>query len=191
MNPTMFLALALCAPAADPKVTYVDEGFQYPVFTAVTTADGKPVTNHTCHGVEKGKTPGFGLKAGRYVVLSRNTTSGFPQPVEYAVKNAKGETTWESGVTVDHKSVALQADETLEIRIQKPFVSYNSQKITLEGIKTPVMVIGARPYWFYFAGKGEFPLDAPERYPNGIFFLADPDVGIAGVGKYPKLRTHC
>ncbi|HRH93117.1 MAG TPA: hypothetical protein PKV72_01135 [Candidatus Peribacteria bacterium] len=182
MNAILFLALAM-TPSADPKVEYVDEGFQYPVVTFVTKNDGKAVTDNTVRGIAKDKAPGFSIKPGEYTFLTRNTTSGFPQPIEYVLKNAKGETTWESGVTVDHKQVKLAADETLEIRVQKPFVSYNSQKIRLPGISTPVMLIGARPYWFYFADKGEFPLDAPEQYPNGIFFLCDPKWGVEGVAK--------
>ncbi len=181
MNAILFLALAALGPSADPKVTFVDEGFQYPVVTEVTSE--KKTTQHTCFGFGKKQAPGFTLKPGKHTLLSRNSTRGFPQGVEYVLRDNKGNVSWESGVTVDHKSITLQADETLEIRVQRPFASYNCQKIKIKGVETPILLVGARAYWFYYADKGQFPLDAPEQYSNGIFFLADPKWGVEGVAK--------
>jgi hypothetical protein len=175
---SILLLLALSAgQPPENNVRFVDEGHIYPV---VTEVDG-PKTQHLCYSFKDNPKPGFSLKTGTHTLLSRNSTQGFPQPVEYVVKSPKGETVWESGVTVDHKKVSLAAGETLEIRIQKPFVSYNCSKVKLPGTNIQGLVVGARPYWFYYANKGAFPLDAPEKYPNGMFFLADPEVGVKGV----------
>lgn len=194
MNAILFLALAMMpsAPADDVRVTYVDQGFAYPATTVISSAaDGKQLTTNECLGFKKdAAAPSFTVKPGTFRFLTRHSRFGFPQPVEYALKDDKGVLLWESGVTVDDKQVALKAGQTLEIRIQRPFVSYNSHKVRPKDIDTPVMIVGARPYWFYFAQKGEFPLDAPEAYPNGIFFLADPKWGTKGVAKELAEKVH-
>lgn len=193
MNAILFLVAALmpAAPADDVRVTYVDQGFQYPATTVISSSEGKQLGTQECLGFTKGgPASGFTVKPGTFRFLTRHSRFGFPQPVEYALKDDKGGLLWESGVTVDDKQVELKAGQTLEIRIQRPFVSYNSHKVTLKGIETPIMIVGARPYWFYFAQKGEFPLDAPEQYPNGIFFLADPKWGVSGVAKELAEKVH-
>jgi hypothetical protein len=188
---TLLLMLALTVgQPPENNVRFIDEGFIYPV---VTEVDG-PKTQHLCYNFAKDAKPGFNLKPGTYTLLTRNSTNGFPQPVEYVLKGAKGETIWDSGVTEDHKKIKISEGQTLEIRLQKPFLSYNGAKVTLPGTDVQGVVVGARPYWFYYANKGQFPLDAPEKYPNGIFFLADPEVGVKGVAKdladatYAELR---
>lgn len=193
MNAILFLAMALVpsAPGDDVRVTYVDAGFQYPATTVISSSEGKQLGTQECLGFKKdAEAPGFTIKPGTLRFLTRHSRFGFPQPVEYALKDDKGVVQWESGVTVDDKQVVLKAGQTLEIRIQRPFVSYNSHKVRLQDIDTPVMIVGARPYWFYFAQKGEFPLDAPEKYPNGIFFLCDAEWGIKGVAKDLAAKVH-
>lgn len=184
----VLLSLAMTAgqPPAAPNVRFIDEGLIYPV--VVEVADTK--AQHLCYSFKDNPKPGFSLKAGTYTLLSRNSTQGFPQPVEYTLKNAKGETLWESGVTVDHKKVTIADGQSLEIRIQKPFASYNCAKVKLPGVDVQGLVVGARPYWFYYANKGAFPLDAPEKYPNGMMFLADPEVGVKGVARDLAKTTY-
>ncbi len=188
------MVLSLLLPTQTvTNVKFVDEGFIFPVVFQVDT------TQYTWTGGKlpllKNKPTAIVIPPGPHTILCRNSTFGFPQPVEFAIVEQDGTVLWESGVTVDSKRVDMQSGQTLEIRVQKPFLSYNGQKVLLPVQGVHAVLIGTRPYWFYFSNDrpaisgqepayyGDFPLGY-EEYPNGMFFLADEaNWGIKGVAK--------
>ncbi len=126
------------------------------------------------------------LPVGRNDVYVRNLSSGFPQPVEYKIHGKDG-VRWESGICADHgMRLSLQKDDVkVEVHIARHLASYNSFVVKLPGKASKIYgVIGcARPYNFDGILQNPFGLDAPEEYCNGVFFLADPKWGAAGVAK--------
>ncbi len=188
----MVLSLLLPTQTAT-NVKFVDEGFIFPVVLQIDS--NQYVWTGGTLPLFKDKPTAIVIQPGPHVILCRNSTFGFPQPVEFAVRAKDGTVSWESGVTVDSKQIDLTPGQTLEVRVQKPFLSYNGQKVLLPVRGVHAVLIGTRPYWFYFSNDrpaiqgqepayyGDFPLGY-EEYPNGMFFLADEAKwGIKGVAK--------
>ena len=126
------------------------------------------------------------LPLGKTDIYARNLYSGFPQPVEYKIHTKNG-VRWESGICADHPMrLFLEKDDVkVEVYLTRHIASYNSFVVKLPGKASKIYgVIGcARPYNFDGILQNPFSKDAPEEYPNGPFFLADPKWGVSGVAK--------
>lgn len=178
MNAFLSLMLAVCS-AGDVPVSFRDDGFVFPVTLEIEASDGTK-TQATWYGAKDQVVTR--LKPGTYTILARNHRLGFPQPVRYAVHDRE-RTFYFSGLTVDHKRIEVKEGTFLLIRAYEPLCSYNMAQVFLPTVKTYGLITGARPYWFQSVGKGQFALDAPEAYPNGILFLSDPAWGIDKVAE--------
>lgn len=176
------LVFHCCSAFADVPVEFIDKGMVYPI---VVQLDPKVVSGTTFNGFEPGKNTAMfekKLPLGNTVIKVRNSTFGFPQGVEY-LHYRQGKLIWKSGVTVDDKKLVLEEGDELKIAVQQPFLSYNGANVSIPGTDLQGIIVGSRAYWFYFANPGQFPLDAPEPYCNGLFPLADPAIGIKGVSR--------
>jgi hypothetical protein len=81
MNAILFLVAALmpAAPADDVRVTYVDQGFQYPATTVISSSEGKQLGTQECLGFTKGgPASSFTVKPGTFRFLTPTPGSAFP-----------------------------------------------------------------------------------------------------------------
>lgn len=192
MNTAFLMAALLCGqpekapdePTTDTVECWIEDiGVLFPVVVEIDQGTKNRV-EHRYYGGSKT----IRIPTGTHTVSVRNSRFGFPQMAGYWIVSDDKETKiWRCANTADPVRVTLEKGQRLVIDVYPPLESYNAKFGKLHGV--PVGIVWARPYWFYDVNRDWAALNAPEDYPNSLFFLVDeekwgPDKVFADLAKF-------